>query len=201
MDDKMISVTDAAMLLDKSERQIRRWCNEGRLASNRDGRAFEISLESVLDVLRSSVSDAPEDGQDGEDLVAEEEEMAQLSQPIGQVMSQPTADMSASHPDSVLKAAQSLRTALKSASEQAEMLISEVSQGTSAQRLLQSRLEEILREIPAVTIPKPPANGNRKPRRRQKLGWILVALVAFLLVLAGITVGFVAFSPVLVSGG
>lgn len=50
---KLISVSDASCLLRVSERQVRRYCNEGRLICYKDGKAFEIEYDSVLAFLKS----------------------------------------------------------------------------------------------------------------------------------------------------
>lgn len=53
-DQRMISVNEASQMLDVSERQVRRYCNDGKLVSKKDGKAFSINYDSVLALLREN---------------------------------------------------------------------------------------------------------------------------------------------------
>lgn len=51
---KMITVGDASELLGVSERQVRRYCTEGKLDSIRDGKAYSIEYASVVALLKQN---------------------------------------------------------------------------------------------------------------------------------------------------
>jgi hypothetical protein len=77
---KMISVSEASQILQVSERQVRRYCNDGKLASEKDGKAFSIELGSVRELLRSN---EPLEEESGHDEYADifDEDIEEMSKP------------------------------------------------------------------------------------------------------------------------
>ena len=70
MEEKMLlSVGDASLILRVGERQVRRYCNEEKLVCRKDGKAFEIEYDSVLEFLRNNTSLELD-----EDIASDEEE-------------------------------------------------------------------------------------------------------------------------------
>ena len=65
---KMISVNEASQILQVSERQVRRYCNDEKLMSEKDGKAFSIDLGSVRELLRSNepLEEEPEQDEDSD---------------------------------------------------------------------------------------------------------------------------------------
>lgn len=60
MEDHWISIADASKILALSDRQVRRYCNDEKLQSRKDGTAYEVTLQSVLE-LRGTQSDETSD--------------------------------------------------------------------------------------------------------------------------------------------
>ncbi len=50
---KTISVTEASQILRVSDRQVRRYCNDDKFQSVKDGKAFVINFDSVMELLNS----------------------------------------------------------------------------------------------------------------------------------------------------
>lgn len=53
---RMISVSEASQILQVGERQVRRYCNEEKLHCERQGKAFLIDYESVLEFKETGFS-------------------------------------------------------------------------------------------------------------------------------------------------
>ena len=66
--EKLISVGDASSILGVGKRQTRRYCNEGKLKSQKDGKAFMIEYDSVLEFLKTNATIHPD-----EDTASDEE--------------------------------------------------------------------------------------------------------------------------------
>jgi len=88
---KMITVSDASVLLGVSERQVRRYCTEGKLDAIRDGKAYSIVYASVVSLLNQNEGSGQNDENDT-DVITDTPDDLEQTVPSSDRISSDTSD-------------------------------------------------------------------------------------------------------------
>lgn len=177
-DQNLLSAAEAALILGKSDRQIRRLCEAGKLDHTKNGKAYLVSRESVERLLQEMPETSETEGEtqislptnSGSDVHSENEAETQVKaspahSPRGSDMPQPESDIlrTSDTPSNGCPDIPELTKALEAARQNQHALFNVAEE---LFRHLQSQAEASskLRDGLSKMLPSAPAQASSRPR-------------------------------------